>query len=75
MRKIMDCRDFPSASGCSLTIIGEEEELLRAAVEHAVSVHGEKDTQELREKLRGSFTEEPRYEGAQPQQQPSPPVH
>ncbi len=51
-RVMADCRRFPSESNCSLTIIGEEEEVVRASVEHAVSVHGHEDTEELRRKTR-----------------------
>ncbi len=35
-RKVVDCRKYPSVTNCSLTIPGEEEEVLRAATEHAV---------------------------------------
>jgi len=51
-RKIADCREFPSDSKCSLTIAGEENEVVRAAALHAADVHGHKDTPELREQLR-----------------------
>jgi predicted small metal-binding protein len=51
-RKIADCREFPSESKCSLTIAGEENEVVRAAAMHAADVHGHKDTPELREQLR-----------------------
>jgi hypothetical protein len=51
-RKIADCRDFPSDSKCTLTIAGEEEEVVRAAAAHAADVHGHKDTPELRAELR-----------------------
>ncbi|MEA2398227.1 MAG: hypothetical protein QOK25_1783 [Thermoleophilaceae bacterium] len=57
-RKVADCRDMPSESGCSLTIAGEEEEVVRAASEHAVSVHGHEDTPELREEVRGMLKDE-----------------
>lgn len=57
-RKVADCREFPSESGCSLTIAGEEDEVLRAAAEHAVSVHGHTDTPELREQLRAMLKDE-----------------
>jgi hypothetical protein len=57
-RKIADCRQFPSESGCTLTISGEEEEVVRAASEHAVSVHGHEDTPELREQIRGMLQDE-----------------
>jgi predicted small metal-binding protein len=65
-RKMADCRRWPSDSDCSLTIIGEEDEVLRAAAEHAASVHGHADTPEMREQLRQllepaeEFTNQPR---------------
>ncbi len=52
-RMMADCRRFPSESNCSLVIIGEEEEVIRAGAEHAASVHGHEDTPEMREQLRG----------------------
>ena len=58
MRKVVDCRDVPSETKCSLTIAGEEEEVVRAAAEHAVSVHGDKDSPELREEIRSSLKDE-----------------
>jgi predicted small metal-binding protein len=57
-RKVADCRDMPSESNCTLTIAGEEEEVVRAASEHAVSVHGHEDTPELREEVRGMLKDE-----------------
>jgi hypothetical protein len=51
-RKMADCRRWPSDSNCSLTIIGEEEEVIRAAAEHAVSVHDHEDTPDLRAQIR-----------------------
>ena len=51
-RVMADCRRWPSDSNCSLTIIGEQEEVVRAAAEHAASVHGHEDTPELREQMR-----------------------
>ena len=54
-RMVADCRDWPSESGCSLTIAGEEDEVVAAAAIHAATVHGHEDTPELREQLRGSL--------------------
>jgi Protein of unknown function (DUF1059) len=51
-RLMADCRRFPSESNCSLVIIGDEDEVLQAAAEHAASVHGHEDTPELRAQLR-----------------------
>jgi predicted small metal-binding protein len=57
-RKIADCRDFPSESGCTLTISGEEDEVMRAAVQHAVDVHGHQDTEEVRSWLKENLKDE-----------------
>jgi predicted small metal-binding protein len=58
MRKVADCRDYPSESGCTLTIAGEEDEVVAAAVQHAVSVHGHEDTAEVRAWLRENLKPE-----------------
>jgi predicted small metal-binding protein len=47
-RKVADCRDFPSDNNCTLTISGEEDEVVAAATQHAVSTHGHEDTAEVR---------------------------
>lgn len=52
-RMMADCRRFPSESNCSLVIIGEEDEVARAAAEHAISIHSHEDTPEFREEIRG----------------------
>jgi predicted small metal-binding protein len=57
-RKVADCRDIPSESGCTLTIAGEEDEVLRAAGEHAVSVHGHQPGPELTEGIRATLKDE-----------------
>jgi predicted small metal-binding protein len=60
-RMMADCRRFPSESNCSLTIIGEEEEVVQAAAEHAQSVHGHEDNSELRDQIRGMLEDEGSY--------------
>jgi predicted small metal-binding protein len=60
-RKIADCRRWPSESNCSLTIIGDEEEVIRAAAEHAASVHDHEDTPELRQQIREFLEPEESY--------------
>jgi predicted small metal-binding protein len=55
VRKMIDCRSAPSEIGCTLTIAGQEEEVLDAAVAHAVAKHGHEDTPELRDALRASL--------------------
>lgn len=52
-RVMADCRRFESESNCSLTILGDEEEVVRVASRHAVEDHGHADSPELQEQLRG----------------------
>jgi len=57
-RKYIDCRAFPSDSGCTVALAADsDDELLQAAVQHAVTVHGHEDTPQLREQLRQLFKE------------------
>jgi predicted small metal-binding protein len=71
-RMMADCRRWPSDLNCSLTIIGEEDEVVRAAAEHAASVHGHEDTPELRQQLReflepaDAYSNAPRSKEAMP---------
>jgi hypothetical protein len=57
-RVVADCRDFPSESGCTLTISGEEAAVLDAASQHAVAVHQDQDGPELREAIRSTLKPE-----------------
>lgn len=57
-RKMIDCRDTPSEKNCTLTIAGEEDEVVRAATMHAVDYHGHQDTPELREEIRKGLKDE-----------------
>jgi predicted small metal-binding protein len=57
-RKFIDCREVPSESHCSITIAADSEnELLDAAVQHAVAVHGHQDSPELRGQLKQAIHE------------------
>ena len=56
-RKMIDCRAVPNEVGCTLTIAGQEDEVLDAAVAHAVARHGHEETPELREMIRGDLTD------------------
>jgi len=58
-RKMIDCGQFPSEINCTLKISGNEEEVLKAAREHAVSSHGHDDGPELVTMLRGAIVDEP----------------
>jgi hypothetical protein len=52
---MVDCRKMPSEIGCTLTIAGQEQELLDAAAAHAVAKHGHEDTPELRDMIRSGM--------------------
>ncbi len=55
-RKYIDCRGFPSEMNCTVAISADsEKELIEAAVQHAVAVHGHKDTPEFRKQLAGAM--------------------
>lgn len=55
-RQYIDCREFPSIMNCSLALSSDnDKELLEAAVQHAVAVHGHSDTPELRKQLTSLF--------------------
>jgi predicted small metal-binding protein len=58
VRKVIDCREFPSETNCTLTIAGTETEVLKAASEHAVSSHGHKPGPELEQALRSAIRDE-----------------
>jgi predicted small metal-binding protein len=53
-RRYIDCRQVPgSTKGCTLALSADtEEELLAAAVQHGITVHGYKDTPEFRGQVR-----------------------
>lgn len=51
-RKFIDCREFPSKSGCTVAISADSnDELIEAAAQHAVKVHGHEDGPQLRAQL------------------------
>ena len=57
-RKYIDCREFPSEMHCSVAISADtDKELIDAAVQHAVAVHGHKDTPEFRKEIMGAMRE------------------
>jgi predicted small metal-binding protein len=71
-RMMADCRRFPSESNCTLTIIGEEEEVMEAAVQHAVSVHGHEDTPELRQQTSELLEPEESFRPGEREKEPLP---
>jgi hypothetical protein len=60
-RMIADCRRFESDNNCSLTIIGQEDEVIATAAAHATAAHGHEDTPELRSQLRTMLEPEESY--------------
>lgn len=72
-RQYVDCREFPSDTKCSIAIAADnEKELVDAAVQHAVAVHGHTDTPEFRKQIASAIkqgtppVEAPRQEAAAP---------
>lgn len=58
-RKYIDCRDYPQGSkSCTIAISADsEQELVEAAVDHGVKVHGYEDTPDLREQMKAAVKE------------------
>jgi len=57
-RKYIDCREFPSEMNCSVAISADtDKELIEAAIQHAVKVHGAEDTPEFRKEVMGAIHE------------------
>lgn len=55
---VSDCGKTPSVRGCKLVMTapaGQEEDLLDAAVAHAVKSHEHEEAPELREEIRKTF--------------------
>jgi len=49
---VVDCREYPSDMNCTVAISADtKKELVDAAAQHAVAVHGHKDSPQLREQL------------------------
>lgn len=66
-RKFIDCREIPSDMNCTVAIAADSEaELMEAAIQHAVAVHGHNDTPELREAIRGAM-----HTGTPPERSPA----
>jgi predicted small metal-binding protein len=64
-RKYIDCREYPSEKKCSLAMSADtEDELVEAAVQHAVAVHGHEDSPDLRAWVRQAIKT-----GSPPEQQ------
>jgi hypothetical protein len=57
-RKTLDCRTAPNDVGCTLALSGEPDEVVAAAAQHAVTVHGHADVPELHEQVRGLLTDQ-----------------
>jgi uncharacterized protein DUF1059 len=51
-RERIDYALFLAEEPCDMGILGDEDELLKFAIQHAVHEHGQRDTPALREELR-----------------------
>jgi hypothetical protein len=63
---VVDCRRMPSESNCSLTIIGDAEEVVRAASMHAADVHGHENNAQLQAEIRDHLEEEAAWRANEP---------
>lgn len=61
-RKIIDCRDFPGP--CTLSIAGEEDEVILTQTAHLAAVHEMADTQEVRSYVRSILKDEANFSTA-----------
>ena len=51
-RMFVDCRQYPSDMKCTVSIAADsKKELVDAATQHAVAVHGHTDSPDLREQI------------------------
>ena len=58
-RKYVDCRESaPEGTACSLRISGREDEVVRAAAQHSVDVHGAQAGKGLESTIRGQLKNE-----------------
>ena len=71
-RVMADCRRFESDNRCQLTIIGPEDDVVAAAVQHAVASHGHEGTTEMREQIRAMLEPENAYVPGERQAVPFP---
>jgi hypothetical protein len=71
-RMMADCRRFASDSNCTLTIIGEENEVMETAAAHAVAVHSQADSPEFRAQLRNILEPESAYQTGSREPEPFP---
>jgi predicted small metal-binding protein len=58
-RKYIDCRDYPQGSAkCSVAISADNaDEVVEAAAEHGVKIHGFKDTPDLMKEMKSAVKE------------------
>ena len=57
-RRYVDCREIPSDRNCTIAISADsEDEVLEAAVQHAVAMHGHQDDDDLRAMIRSGIRE------------------
>lgn len=58
-RMFIDCRNYPSEMNCTISIAADNrQELIDAAVQHAVAVHGHADGPQLREMIAQAIQQE-----------------
>ncbi|MDP2630001.1 MAG: DUF1059 domain-containing protein [Candidatus Uhrbacteria bacterium] len=59
MRKPSDCRKIPSEKNCDLVMVGSEEHLMPALMDHVASQHGHARSPELEEQIKSMLVDAP----------------
>jgi hypothetical protein len=62
-RKLIDCRDLDvmrlDGTDCTITLVGEEDQLFVEALAHGGAMHGMRDSPELRDLIRAAMSNVP----------------
>ena len=62
-RKLIDCRDYDlvrvDGTNCSITLVGDEDQLFVEALAHGRAMHGMDNTPQLRDRIRTSMRDAP----------------
>ncbi len=58
MRYVLDCRETLGEKHCTVSMAADtREEVLESAIQHAVSIHRDKDSEQLRQDMNANILE------------------
>jgi hypothetical protein len=62
-RKLIDCRDWDlvrlDGTDCTITLVGDEDQLFVEALAHGAAIHGMRNSPELRDLIRAAMRDAP----------------